>query len=125
MSPETAVLLAGLHSIVLALFHVAFWKLFDWPAGYRGCSTANRAIPQIANSCLIYLFAAVGALCLLLPEDLLGTRLGRTVLAGMAGFWLVRTALQFVHLPYRHPAIHVLTAIFLLGAVLFAWPLLA
>lgn len=123
MSPETAVLLAGLHSLGLALFHAGFWKLFGWPAGYRDCSTANRAIPQIANSCLIYFFAGIGALCLWLPDELLGTRLGRLLLAGMAGFWLLRTVLQFIHLPYRHPAIHALTVVFVLGALLFGWPL--
>ena len=39
-------------------------------------------------------------------------------------FWVGRTLEQFVFLPVNHAMVHVLTALFVLGAVLFALPLL-
>lgn len=124
MRDTTLVMLCGLHSAGFAVFHLFFWKLFGWPRSLAGAGTANRAILQIANLCLVYVFSAVALMCLLMPDELLATRPGRAVLGGMAGLWLARTAMQFVYLPYRHPLIHALTVLFLLGTGLFAWPLL-
>jgi len=117
--------IAGLHSLGFAAFHLAFWKIFDWRRDLASLSAANRAILQILNLRLIWLFLAVGVACLAMPEHLRGTPLGHGVLGFMALFWLGRTVEQFVFLRVRHWAVHTLTALFVLGAVLFAWPLLA
>lgn len=122
---EAVVALCGLHSLGFALFHLAFWKLFDWPQALRRTNAATRAVTQILNLRLVYVFLGVAALCFLLPQDLLGTRLGRAFLAGMSLFWVGRTIEQFVFLRVNHPLVHALTALFVLGAALFALPLFA
>lgn len=124
MDDRTLLALCALHSFTFAAFHALFWRLFGWPKTLREAGIANRAIIQIANLRLIYLFATVGALCLALPDELAGTLLGRVLLLGMAGFWLGRLIEQFVFLPYNRPAVHALSATFALGIVLFAWPAL-
>ncbi len=116
--------LCAAHSFAFALFHVGFWKLFDWPRSLRPAGSVNVAVMQILNLRLSYVFLAVGALCLLYPADLRTTPLGRAVLLGMSGFWLGRTIEQFVFLRINQPLVHVLTAMFALGTVLFALPLL-
>ncbi|MBM7093101.1 hypothetical protein JTP67_32280, partial [Streptomyces sp. S12] len=63
------------------------------------------------------------ALCFLFAEELHSTALGRAVLLGMSLFWVGRTIEQFVFLRINRPMVHVLTALFVLGAVLFAMPL--
>lgn len=110
-------LLCGLHSLGFALFHLAFWKLFDWPQALRQTNPATRAVTQILNLRLIYVFLGVAALCLWLPQDLLDTRLGHALLAGMSLFWIGRTIEQFAFLRVNHPLVHALTALFVLGAV--------
>lgn len=117
------VLLCGVHSLGLALFHLAFWKLFDWPRALQSTNAATRAIVQILNLRLIYVFLGVAVLCFLLPGDLLGTRLGHAFLGGMSLFWVGRTIEQFVFLRIDHPLVHALTVLFATGAVLFAAPL--
>lgn len=124
MSATDWVFLAGLHSFGFALFHLAFWRLFDWPRTLQGTTAANRAVLQIANVQLAYLLFAVAALCLLFADALVGTPLGRACLLGMAVFWLLRLATQFVWLRVNRPLVHVLSALFALGALLFALPLL-
>jgi hypothetical protein len=117
------ILLGGLHSLAFAGFHAAFWKLFDWKSDLRGNSVANRAILQILNLRLIYVFCGIAALCFLFPVELAETALGRALLAGMALFWIGRTIEQWIFLPYNRLPVHALTALFLLGAGLFAAPL--
>ena len=121
---EIIVLLCGAHSLGFALFHLAFWKLFDWPQALRRTNTATRAVVQILNLRLIYVFFGVAALCFFLPHDLLDTRLGHALLVGMSLFWVGRAIEQFVFLRVNHPLVHALTALFVVGAVLFALSLL-
>jgi hypothetical protein len=125
MSREALVLACGVHSLGFALFHLAFWRLFGWPKALQPAGAATRAIAQILNLRLIHVFLGVAALCFFLPQDLAGTRLGRAILAGMSLFWAGRTIEQFVFLRIDHPLVHLLTALFVAGAVLFALPLLA
>jgi hypothetical protein len=120
MLRDPLIFLCGLHSLALAAFHLAFWKLFRWPESLRNATLANRAIPQIENAQLIWLFLWVAALCFLFPEELRETALGRAVLLGMTGFWVLRVAVQFVWLRVHHPLVHALTAVFATGAALFA-----
>lgn len=124
MDAQPVLLACALHSAAFGVFHLLFWRLFDWKRELPKLRPPTRAIVQILNLRLTYLFFAVAALCLLFPAELSGTPLGRAVLAVMALFWLGRAVEQVVFLRgLRHPAVHVLTASFLLGAALFAWPL--
>jgi hypothetical protein len=124
MSDHALLMLCAAHCFVLAAFHAAFWKLFGWPQALAGGSIGNRVVPQILNLRLIYVFLGIGALCIAFPQELVSTALGRALMLGMAGFWLGRLIEQFVFLRYRRVAIHVLSAMFALGVVLFAWPVL-
>ena len=49
--------------------------------------------------------------------------MGHAVLLGMSAFWVGRSVEQFVFLRINHPGVHALTALFVIGAVLFALPL--
>jgi len=124
VSDRVLLLLCAAHSFGFAAFHLGFWKVFAWREELPRMSVANRAILQISNLRLIYVFLGVGALCLTFPEELVQTALGNAFLLGMAGFWLGRLIEQFVLLPYHRLAIHALSALFALGVVVFAWPAL-
>ena len=125
MDTNLVLLLCAAHSFALAVFHLGFWKLFKWPQTLQNTTFANRAILQIANVQLIWVFLLVGALCLRFPEELATTALGRALLLGMSLFWVVRVIGQFVWLRVNRPLVHVLTVVFALGAILFALPLFA
>lgn len=94
--------LGGVHSPGFAAFHLAFWKLFDWRRDLARNSPANRAIMQILNLRLVYVFLGMGALALAFGGELAATPLGRALL----GF-----------------RVHLLSALFVLGAALHAVPL--
>ena len=124
MDPDVPLLLCALHSFGFAAFHLAFWKLFDWKRELARIGPPTRAITQILNLRLAYVFLGIGMLCLLYPLELRTTPLGRALLWFMVLFWIGRTVEQFVFLRINRPLVHALTALFVLGAALFAWPLL-
>lgn len=118
------IFLCGLHSVALAIFHILFWKLFNWKSDLKSLSYANRAIIQILNTRLIYFFLFVAFLCFVYPNELVNTNLGKAFLAGICLFWLGRTVEQFIFLKKHNTVIHILTIAFITGAILFALPLL-
>ena len=113
------ILACGLHSAAFALFHLGFWRLFDWPRTLQATTRPNRAILQIANAQLVWVFAGVALLCFAMPGELATTPLGRAVLAGVAVFWALRLVLQFVWLRVPHPLVHGLSVAFAVGAAMF------
>jgi hypothetical protein len=118
------VLLCGVHALGFAVFHLFFWRIFRWKKELAKLSAPNRAIMQIFNLRIIYLAAFVAFVCFFYPDELLHTRLGAVFLGGFSLFWLGRFVEQFVFLrKINHWAVHVLTGLFLLGAVLFALPI--
>ena len=123
VSTTTLLFLCAAHSFGFALFHLGFWRMFDWSRTLQATTLPNRAILQIANVQLVWVFAGVGLLCLLFPDELAGTPLGRALLGGMAAFWLIRLAGQWIWLRVNRPLVHALSVLFALGALLFAAPL--
>ena len=116
------ILLCGFYCLGFVLFHSQFWKLFAWRTELDKLSAANKAIMQILNLRLMYVFLFVAAICFLFPNELATTTLGHFFLGGMSLFWLGRTIEQFIFLKVDHPLVHLLTYIFLIGAILFAMP---
>ena len=124
MSRDLLVQLCGTHSFAFAAFHLAFWRLFDWKRELLKVGLPTRAITQILNLRLIYFFLGIGVLCFAFTRELHATPLGRVLLAFMSLFWVGRTIEQFVFLRINKPLVHVLTALFVIGAILFALPAL-
>jgi hypothetical protein len=116
------VVLCGIYNLLFAGFHVAFWRFFGWKSELAKLHPANRAIVQVLNLRMIYVFLLFGLLCLAFSEALLTTPLGHFLLGGMAVFWFGRLAEQLLFLRIRAWQVHFLTVIFLLGTVLHGLP---
>lgn len=116
--PSPWIVAAGVFDFALALFHVAFWKLFRWPASLSSAGTVNSGITQILNLAIAYLFGSCALVCFLFPSDLAATALGRFWLVAMALFWLARALVQPVYFSLRNRYSLALFGVFGLGAVL-------
>ena len=121
---NTIILLCGLYNIGFAIFHIGFWKIFHWDSELKKLSFANKGIMQILNVQMIYYWVFVAIACFAFPTELLTTKFGNFFLIGNSIFWLLRTIQQSIFLRANHIAIHILTFIFMIGALLFALPLL-
>ena len=78
---------------------------------------------QILNTRIIYFFLFVAFICFIYTDELLASNLGKAFLTGISLFWLGRAIEQFVFFEAKNKYVHILTVIFIIGAILFALPL--
>ena len=125
MSQATAEFLitaGGYASLGWLVFHLCFWWLFEWRAELRRLSFTNRNVMQILNLCLSFVFALFAFLSLRHTEEILGpTPLGRTALAGIGGFWLLRFVEQPLFFGFTWPSI-VFSLLFALTSACYLLP---
>jgi hypothetical protein len=115
VTPERLVLAASAYHVALGVFHVAFWKLFRWREDLPRLTPVNRGVLQVLNIMACYVFFAVALLQGLNPEAWTAGAPGRAGLVAVAGFWLLRAALQPIF--WRRTAVSwAFCALFLLGA---------
>lgn len=114
----------GFYAVGFAIFHLFFWKIFNWKKDLKSLTLANRAIIQIANLRLIYFFLFVASICFVFPQELVASKLGNWFMIGISLFCLGRTIEQFIFLWINNTMVHVLTLLFIIGAILFALPIL-
>ena len=114
--------LCGIYSLGFAIFHIFFWKLFNWKNDLKKLSIVNRGIIQILNVCLMYFFLIIAILCFIHTDELIKTALGKSFLIAVSFFLLLRTIQQFIFLKIYNRTVYLLTIIFIIGAILFAVP---
>ena len=119
---NTIIYLCGIYTLVFAILHIFFWKIFNWKNDLTRLSVINRGVMQILNVCLIYFFLFTAFICFFHTDELFKTSLGRSFLAGISLFWLLRTIQQFIFLKINNRIVHLLTILFFIGAILFALP---
>ena len=124
MITALALLIAGgLYCIGFAVFHLFFWRLFDWRNELTLLGPINRHVMPIMNWCLIVLFLLFAYCSLFHTQELLGTELGKSLLVGISFLWLFRAALQVVYFGLKNKVSLCLFVLFLLGFCLYSAPL--
>jgi len=88
--------ISGIIDIAFGIFHVFFWKLFDWPDSLAPSGRINEGVTQILNIMLSYVFFVAG--CALIAG---GEASGDQVALAASGFWLIRLGLQPVFFDWR------------------------
>lgn len=121
---EALIFICGFYNIAFAIFHIFFWKIFQWNKDLKKLGFSNKAIMQILNVQIIYFFFFAAGICFIFPKEVLTTKFGSYFLLGNSLFWLIRTIQQFIFLRANNYKIHILTIIFIIGAVIFALPFL-
>ncbi len=124
MSKDLLIIIGGIHSLLFAIFHIGFWKIFSWKTALKKLNLPNRAIMQISNLCLIYFFLFVTFVCFFFTQELYASNLGKVFLCGISLFWLIRAIEQFIFLPVNKLFVHALTVLFLAGFTIFLLPVI-
>ncbi len=108
--------------MAFGLFHLAFWKLFDWKRELPKLNQVNRGVLQVLNLRLTYLFFVFSFISFFFADDLLTTNLGRVILGALSLFCLMRAIEQTIFWKFDKIGA-AFFVVFLLGAVIFAVPL--
>lgn len=119
---ETLIKAGGIYNIALVVFHLLFWRIFNWKEDLRSLSFLNRAVMQVVNLSLTMVFVLFAYLSLAHSDELLTTPLGNSLLIFMALFWLARSAMQAMFFKLEHWSSVAFLFFFLAGAVLYGIP---
>jgi hypothetical protein len=85
----------GIVLMALALVHVIFPRYFKWKEELKPLSLINRQMMQVHTFFVALVVFMMGLLCFISTDDLLHTRLGKTITLGLGIFWLFRLFFQF------------------------------
>jgi hypothetical protein len=116
---EALLLVGGIYNLLFTIFHLLFWRIFDWKNDLASLTSVNRAIMQVLNLCLTFVFVIFGVLSLLYPAQMAGTELGQALAGMIALFWLLRAVEQVIFFKLKNWISWILLFVFLGGAVLY------
>lgn len=122
MTHATLIHVGGCYLVLLAVFHVLFWRIFDWKRDLRSLSFLNRAIVQALNVSLTGAFLIFAWVSLRHADALLATALGRDLLTAISLLFLARAVQQAVFFRLRVWGSWAFLAFFLLGTALYGIP---
>ncbi len=118
----TLIKIGGLFNIALAIFHLFFWRLFNWREDLRSLSFLNRGIMQVLNLTLTLVFIAFAYLSLVHTYELYLTTLGRSLLLCISVLFMLRAFMQVVFFRLMHWGSVLLLVLFIAGGLLYGIP---
>jgi hypothetical protein len=92
----------GVLWLISFVFHIFFWKLFDWKNDLDSVKPVNKGIIQVLNLCLMLCFLIFAYVSFFEADALTSTSLGRSLIAGMALFGIFRVIEQFIFFDLKH-----------------------
>ena len=116
---ESLLLIGGVYNLLFAVFHLLFWRIFNWKQDLASLTSINRAIVQVLNLCLTFVFIIFGVLSLMYPAQMVETELGRTLTGMIAIFWFLRAVKQAVFFKLKNWISWVFLFLFLAGTGLY------
>jgi len=119
---EILIKAGGVYTIGLVVFHLMFWRIFDWDRELRKLSFINRATMQVLNISLMLVFVIFSYISLVHSIALLTSSLGQALLMLMTLFWLARAIQQILFFKLHHPASWAFLLLFLTGSLLYGIP---
>jgi hypothetical protein len=128
MGDELLLKFSGIYSILCALLHVIMPRRYKWDHILQKLPDNIRLLIKpslyIMNWCLVIFWLILAYIALVHTSELLLPGLGRTLLASIVIFWVIRIfVLQPVYIGIRDPRSWIMIGFFLVGLILFAVPL--
>jgi hypothetical protein len=112
----------GILTLLMALFHTRFYKIFNWEIEYSRISKTNKKIFYTIHLALLILFILIGVLSLIYAPELSrcrGIAFGINVM--LAVFWFWRALWQVFY--FKGKILHyVLIAAFLILGITYLIP---
>lgn len=94
MNAKRLLQIGGVINLLFVVFHLSFWKLFNWGQSLSSLSPDDRAVMQVLNIHTAYVLAAFAGVSLVFSNEMSATKMGRTFSLSIAGFWILRAVNQ-------------------------------
>lgn len=92
---ELQIKIIGAILVGLSFVHAAFPRYFQWKQEFKTLSLINRQMMYVHTFFIAFGVLLMGLMCLCCTDDLLHTRLGKSIALGLSIFWGVRLVFQF------------------------------
>ena len=127
---EFSILTGGFLSLAMVIFHLKFYKLFDWKADFQKVQKRNHYIFYTIHLALFLLFIIFSIISFVYYKELAsctGLAFGITILYSL--FWLWRAVWQIYYFKFPEgssmPILHyILTLVFLLLFLSYLVPII-
>ena len=128
MGKELLLKIGGIYNILCALLHVIMPRRYKWDDILQQLPDNIRLLIKpslyIMNWCLVIFWLILAYIALVHTSELLLPGLGRTLLASIVIFWVIRIfVLQPVYIGIQYPRSWIMIGFFLVGLILFVVPL--
>lgn len=122
---KTLIIIGGFLWLALFVFHVFFWKIFDWKRDLENLTDVNKAITQVLNLCLMLCFLIFAYVSIFQADELLTTSLGKSILVGMVLFGIFRAVEQIVFFDMKFHRSKAFLLIIFLTTTVYLIPLIS
>ncbi len=86
----------GVINLLLAGFHISFWKIFNWPESLVSLSPVNLGIMQVINIHLAFVILVFAYISIFCYRELLSTKLGKSIVVSIILFYILRGVNQLI-----------------------------
>lgn len=130
MLPLVSIYVGGILTLVMALFHTRFYRMFDWKSDFSKISILNIRIIYTVHLALLLLFFMIGIISIVYANELSqSVGLSNGINSILTIFWLWRFIWQLIYFKRRKgqslpPRIIILTIVFFLLFVSYLIPVI-
>ncbi len=122
---KTLIIIGGFLWLAFFVFHILFWKLFDWKRDLESLTPTNKAVMQVLNLCLMLCFLIFAYISIFHTNELLTTGLGKSMLVGIVLFGIFRSIEQVIFFDLEHIRSKAVLFVALLGTTIYLIPLIS
>jgi hypothetical protein len=116
--------IGGFYHLAFVIFHMMFWKMFNWKETLKPLSSLNRAVMQVLNIHLTYFFLIIVIISFFYINDMVNTGLGKALTFAISIFWFLRAVNQILFFGFKKAISVILCIIFLIGGILYLLPVM-
>lgn len=122
---KTLIMIGGFLWLAFFVFHIFFWKLFDWKRDLESLTPTNKAIMQVLNLCLMLVFLIFTYVSIFHTGELLTTNLGKAILTGIVLFGIFRAIEQVIFFDLKQTRSKAVLLVALIGTIIYLIPLVS
>ena len=122
LEPKLVLTIGGIYNLGFAFFHLLFWRIFKWKEDLASLTHVNRSVMQILNLRLTYVFLVMTYVLFGFQSELIGTKLGQTLLIAFSIFWFMRAVEQVIFFGLKHKVSNGIAVLFFIGGMIHLLP---